>query len=420
MNKNKYKILKTIKNNKTVFKNISFLSIIKVLEILIPFITYPYVIRTIKLENYGAYLFVFSIISILTVIIKFNLNTHAIKLVSLNSHSSRNLSHIVSCIFSARLYLTLLVCFIGLGTLLIFDFGELEKLYYAFFWLMFSEVFVSVFFFQGIEDLRQVTLMSIVFKVLTAISIFVFIHTPEDYIKLAYITSWSAMIPALYFMFVIRNKYNIKFYLAPLKNVYKYYIDASPFAMASIIGIMTDRGSYIIIGLLFSSSNLALYDVAYKLSNITFSIVNNVSIGFFPKILKLKDNIIKKKVLIIQTLITVVAYLGFVCFGRFVIGFLVVDFEGIEQAYHLLLIVGLIVISYSLSGAIDLFYIVPSGLYSYITKALSLATLSYFVFLIIGLSFIKSSYIVAISLTLSSFIETIYRMIIVKNKILNS
>lgn len=414
------KIIQAVKNNKKVFENISFLTIIKVLEIAIPFITYPYVLRTIKLENYGAYLFVFSVISILTVIIKFNFNTHAIKLVSLNSNSPRNLSHIVSCIFSARLYLILLVCFIGLGVLLIFDFGELEKLYFAFFWLMFSEVFVSVFFFQGIEDLKQVTLMSIIFKVLTAISIFVFIHKPEDYIRLAYITSWSAMIPALYFMFIMRNKYNIKFYLVPLKNVYKYYIDASPFAMASIIGIMTDRGSYIIIGLLFTSSNLALYDVAYKLSNITFSIVNNVSIGFFPKILRLKDNLIKKKVIIIQTLITVVAYLGFVCFGKLVIGFLVVDFDGIEQAYHLLLIVGLIVISYSLSGAIDLFYIVPSGLYSYITKALSIATLSYFVFLLIGLSFLKSSYMIAIALTLSSFIETIYRIIIVKNKILNS
>ena len=111
------KIIQAVKNNKKVFENISFLTIIKVLEIAIPFITYPYVLRTIKLENYGAYLFVFSVISILTVIIKFNFNTHAIKLVSLNSNSPRNLSHIVSCIFSARLYLILLVCFIGLGVL---------------------------------------------------------------------------------------------------------------------------------------------------------------------------------------------------------------------------------------------------------------------------------------------------------------
>lgn len=276
------------------------------------------------------------------------------------------------------------------------------------------------FFFQGIEQLKHVTLMSIIFKVLTAISIFIFIHSPDDYIKLAYITSFSSLLPALYYMLIMIKKYNIKFYLVPLKSVFRYYKDASPFAMASIIGIMTDKGSYIIIGLLFPASSLALYDVAYKLSNITFSIVNNFSVGFFPKLLKIKDNLIKKKIILFQTLISVLAYLAFVFLGKFIIRFLVDDLDGVEQTYLLLLIVGLIVVFYSLSGAIDLFYIVPSGLYSYITKALSLATISYFVFLFIGLSFFKSSFMIAIALALSSFIETIYRVFVVKNKILNS
>ena len=47
------KILDILKRNKTILENFSYLGVLQVLNMLIPLLTYPYLIRVLEKDTYG-------------------------------------------------------------------------------------------------------------------------------------------------------------------------------------------------------------------------------------------------------------------------------------------------------------------------------------------------------------------------------
>jgi PST family polysaccharide transporter len=86
-------------NNITLAKNIGYLSMIQVVNILIPLIIYPYLILTLGKEVFGLTVFVQTVISYLIILVNFGFNLSATREISIHRSNTIKLSEIVSSVF---------------------------------------------------------------------------------------------------------------------------------------------------------------------------------------------------------------------------------------------------------------------------------------------------------------------------------
>ena len=93
-------MLKNInKDHKTIFKNFSYLTIMKVLNIGIKVVLAAYLIRVLGNENYGLLTWLDSIIQYFIMIINFGFNIYAAKYIVENRKNTESINEIVSSIF---------------------------------------------------------------------------------------------------------------------------------------------------------------------------------------------------------------------------------------------------------------------------------------------------------------------------------
>ena len=64
-------------NAKQLLANFSYLSIIEIIGLLLPLVSYPYLIRTVGANNYGIVVFAQAIVAYIIIIVNFGFNVSA-------------------------------------------------------------------------------------------------------------------------------------------------------------------------------------------------------------------------------------------------------------------------------------------------------------------------------------------------------
>ena len=73
------KINNLIKSNKTVFENFTYLTLIQVVNLVVPFLIYPYLISVIGGENFGKVVYAQVVMIIISSFVNYGFNTIGVK-----------------------------------------------------------------------------------------------------------------------------------------------------------------------------------------------------------------------------------------------------------------------------------------------------------------------------------------------------
>ena len=85
-------------DGKIIFKNFSYLSLLRVFNILSQYILVSFLVRTLGGEAYGIFVWAFSIIQYLVIIVNFGFNTYAAIYVSEESNDPHKINQVFSTI----------------------------------------------------------------------------------------------------------------------------------------------------------------------------------------------------------------------------------------------------------------------------------------------------------------------------------
>ncbi len=102
---------------KTLLGNFTYLSILEVISILFPLLTYPYLIRVIGADRYGIIVFSQAIIAYVIIVVNFGFNVSATRRVSENRDNIIKLKQIYSSITYLKLYIFIASLFVLFGIL---------------------------------------------------------------------------------------------------------------------------------------------------------------------------------------------------------------------------------------------------------------------------------------------------------------
>src|SRR5260221_2301087 len=90
---------------KKIFKNLSYLSVLQVGNYIIAFLLIPYLIKILGIEYFGFVSFIQALMINLTVLIDYGFNISTIRLVSLNRENKAFLEKLYSEVFITKLFL---------------------------------------------------------------------------------------------------------------------------------------------------------------------------------------------------------------------------------------------------------------------------------------------------------------------------
>ena len=221
--------------NKTILANFSYLSILQVFTILFPLLTYPYLLRVIGLELYGVIVFAQTIINYVSLVINFGFNMSGARNVAVYKDDKIRLSSIVSSTYLCKLILWVICLVVYLSVISIVPFFEDHYWVYALsFLLTFNELLLPIWFFQGIEKMKYITIVNLSARLLFVVTIFLFVYDREDYLIVPLLNGIGAMLAGCLSLYIVLKKERIKLTVIPIRELIFAYKESFPLFVSGL------------------------------------------------------------------------------------------------------------------------------------------------------------------------------------------
>lgn len=278
------KFINFLSKNKVILKNFSYLSLLETYIIVVPFLTYPYLVRILGKDLYGIVITAQVIASYAALAIDFGFKRVSAKDVSIFREDKIKLSEIVSSVLIVRLlifFVSFVIYFLVIN--LVDSYKEHILLFTFSFFLVFNELLFLQFYFQGIEKMKSISVINIGTKTIFIILIFVFVKNKSDYYLVPLFTSIGYLIGGIISLYIIFVKDQLIFAIPPFRSLKYYTLDAFPIFSTNVVASIKDKFSYILVGSFIGMSEVVIYDLGSKFTHILVKPVTTLSMVLFPK-----------------------------------------------------------------------------------------------------------------------------------------
>lgn len=261
--------------SKTILNNFFSLSLIQGTNFILPLIVLPYLVKVIGIDKFGLVSFAQALMSYFIIFTDYGFNLTATREIALYKEDHSKLSLIVNRTFLTKILLCAF-SFLFLVSLVSFIpyFSEYAKMYYLAFLLVVGQVLIPSWFFQGVEQMKYLTYINLVAKLIFTALIFFLIRKPGDFVyvplfySLGNIISGIIAFGIMYRQFDIRVKYPENFNLkTELKKGWNVFV--SNFAINGYI-----NSNLFILGLYANNVVLGYYSIADKILYVFRQILN--------------------------------------------------------------------------------------------------------------------------------------------------
>jgi len=248
----------------------------------------PLLIQSIGVDQFGLVSLALSVILISNVFVGFGYNLSGPREVALNQKNKPALSEVISNIISSKLILAVIAGTCLLVAIFGFDlFPEYQVILIYSLLMLFSEATLPVWFFQGLEKMRLVSVANVFSKLLYLLGIVLFIKAPEDAKWVNFFFGGAALCVNLLVLAYVHFELNIRFYFSGIRKVvqsWKTNIYLFLSVMASHISV---SGGLVILSFFASAQILGMYSLAERVSMVMRMLPSMIIGAVFPNASKL-------------------------------------------------------------------------------------------------------------------------------------
>ncbi len=250
--------------NKSI-QNFLFLVVIQSSNILISIISMPLLIQSIGLDQFGLVNLSLSVIILLNILVGFGYNLSAPKDVAVNQQDKNALSHLVSNVFSGKVLLaTLATAAVIIGVFGFNLFKEYQTILLFSCLLLFSEATLPLWFFQGMEKMKLISITNIFSKLLFLMGIVMFIHQPEQSKWVNFLMGFFGLSINIFLLFYIHTFLEIKFFRPEFSAIWKSLKENVLFFFSNLASHISINGGLIILSFFSAAETLGMYSLAER------------------------------------------------------------------------------------------------------------------------------------------------------------
>ncbi|WP_251423736.1 flippase [Veillonella agrestimuris] len=309
-----------------LIENIFSMVLLRALEYILSFLLIPYLLIVLGPANMGSIVFAQSIMAYLVLISSYGFNLTAPRAIA----KAEPIEY--AQLFSKYMYGSIALGGIATFLLLISIFVCMQigieidlVLYLAAYTAVIGNIIFPIWFFQGIQEMRYITILNLAGRLLCILGIFTLVKDPEDYRLAALLLSCAPCISGILSLILLTKRYNSLWTIPKWGEFIVIYKEGwLIFASTIVINLYTTT-SIIILGLLTNNTVVGYYSAADKLLGSIRRMVMAVNDAVYPHINRLLKNSyvegIKflKKQLYIYTVVGFLGGLILVFWGDFII-----------------------------------------------------------------------------------------------------
>ncbi|MGJ8683039.1 MAG: oligosaccharide flippase family protein [Nonlabens sp.] len=249
---------------KTVAKNYGALVVLQGLNYLLPLLIIPFLERQLGLEKFGLvmlaqYLMVFCVVST-----DFGFNLTATREIAMIKSQNGDYSKIYFKVFWARMILLVIVFLILMVVVFSFDrFSQNWAVYLLSYGVVIGQAIFPVWFFQGIEKMRLITIINVIAKVIFTVLLFLFITGPDDFMNVPVFNS-IGFITAGIISFIISLKY-VSWQWPDFKGTREFYKESFQVFSSNVASQISVAANGLILGFFAGDAIVGVYSAFEKL-----------------------------------------------------------------------------------------------------------------------------------------------------------
>lgn len=292
-------------DGKIIFKNFSYLSMLRVFNILSQYILVSFLVRTLGGETYGVFVWAFSIIQYLVIIVNFGFNTYAAKYVAEEHNDPNRINTIFSAIMGIKISLFILSAVIFLISLSFFPLlRENSFLLIILLGFAFGEAVFPIWFFQGSEKLEIPTKIVFVFRLLLVITTLWLITQTEHLLRYALLLTISQILIGFCGLIFAISKLNIKLVRFQFSDITQLIKESFAFFIGGLFGKSFNFAAIMLLGIYCSMKDVSSFDISFKIIAVMQLPFETLSAVLFPTIARTKNLLLNQKVIFIGFLIS--------------------------------------------------------------------------------------------------------------------
>jgi len=256
-------------DRKRLLENFLSLSVLQGANYILPLITLPYLVRVLGPEKFGLIAFAQSFIQYFNIFTDYGFNLSATREISIYRDNKEKISEIFSSVMIIKFGL-LVLSFI-IMSIIVFSFKKFKNdwlIYYLTFGMVLGQILFPVWFFQGMERMKYITILNIVAKGIFTICIFIFIRKMADYLYVPLINSTGLLVAGGLSLRIVSKDFGIKFILPSFKAI-KHQLKEGWHIFISTVAISLYTNTRIFaVGLFTNNTITGYYAIAEKLMNV--------------------------------------------------------------------------------------------------------------------------------------------------------
>lgn len=278
------KLLKKSGQNRKLLSNTFYLYVLQGVNYVLPLITIPYLVRVLGTETFGILAFYGSFVVYFQLIIDYGFNLSATRIVSVNKNDSVRLSQLFFTVLTIKIVLTT-ICFAVL-LLLLFTVPRFQQEEQLCLWLFFGTAGTILFptwFYQGMEDMRYITLFNMISKLVVSFLYFFVIKNPHDYLRFAYLNTFGIWIIGLVAFFVALRKYSLNPIVPTRKACFALLKDGFNIFISQILVSLFTNTNTFLLGLFTNNDVVGKYAIAEKIVRAGIFLTAPVGNAIYPR-----------------------------------------------------------------------------------------------------------------------------------------
>lgn len=276
---------------KSMFKNTIYKSLLSFVNIVVPLLVGPYIVRLLDVDLYGVYNKVYANFQLFLTFASFGIYTFGVREISKIRDDKKRVSQFLSNLFLLSFITNFLICVIYVIFAFVSSGGLTTIIYLIMTVQIVGNIFYIEFVNEALENYKFITIKTVLVKLLYMLSLFVFVRKASDIVIYAIIINLTVFLNNI--ISFIYAKRRIKFDFSNIE-IKKYVPSLIMILIITNVDLLYSQLDRVMLGNFVSDVSVTMYYIPYyiisTLAAIPYSIIN-VSI---PRLSYLIENKGKK------------------------------------------------------------------------------------------------------------------------------
>lgn len=265
-----------------VIVNFFSLSLINGVSYLLGLLTLPYLVRVLGFDKFGAYNFIYVLAQYMLLVGNYGFRFSATRQISICRDDRSKVNTIFNATIWARLLISSVVALAGLVVAFCFMDSSYVLMYLFSLGIVFGDIFIPIWLFQGMEEMKYLTVANVVSKFVFAGLIFIFIRDASDYVYVVLLNSLGYIAAGVTGVVIARKRFGVRFSMPHVADVKAQFKDGWHIFVSNI-GMELYRNSNVVLLRIFvGETAVGIYSAVEKLIKAVQTILNALPMAMFP------------------------------------------------------------------------------------------------------------------------------------------